>query len=213
MRLESASLGRLLKALDYAEGVKNGRTVAEAQLTWPGPPGNPDMQGMTGRIALTINGGRLVDIDPGAGRIFGLLSFQALPRRLIFDFRDFFLKGFSFDEIKGDFRINSGDAYSDNLRVEGPAASIEIIGRTGLAQRDYDQLVTVIPNVTGGLPLAGWAAGGPAVGAVMLFFQKMFGKKIDERSGFRYRVTGSWDDPQLEKLTPPGAADQADEQR
>lgn len=213
MRLESASLGRLLKALDYAEGVKNGRTIAEAQLTWPGPPGNPDMQGMTGRIALIINGGRLVDIDPGAGRIFGLLSFQALPRRLIFDFRDFFLKGFSFDEIKGDFRINSGDAYSDNLRVEGPAASIEIIGRTGLAQRDYDQLVTVIPNVTGGLPLAGWAAGGPAVGAVMLFFQKMFGKKIDESSGFRYRVTGSWDDPQLEKLTPPGAADQADAQR
>lgn len=205
MRLETADLGRLLKALDYAEGIKNGRTVAEAQLTWPGPPGDPELEGLTGRIAITINNGRVVDIEPGAGRIFGLLSFQALPRRLVFDFRDFFLKGFSFDEVKGDFRINGGDAYSDNLQIEGPAARIEIIGRTGLARRDYDQLVTVVPNVTGGLPLAGWAAGGPTVGAVMLFFQKMFGKKIDESSGVRYRVTGSWEEPKLEKLTPTAA--------
>lgn len=203
INLQSADTGQLLKALAYAEGIKNGRTVAEAHLTWPGPPGDPDLQGLTGRVSLTIHNGRLVNIEPGAGRIFGLLSFQALPRRLILDFRDFFLKGFSFDEIKGDFRINSGDAYSDNLRIEGPAARIDIVGRTGLARRDYDQLVTVIPNVTAGLPIAGWAAGGPAVGAVMLFFQKMFGKKIDENSGFRYHVTGPWDNPKLEKLAPP----------
>ncbi len=206
INLQSSNLGGLLKALAYAEGVKNGRIVAEAHLTWPGAPADPDLRGLAGRVALTITKGRLVNIEPGAGRIFGLLSFQALPRRLILDFRDFFLKGFSFDEIKGDFRIDSGDAYSDNLRVEGPAARIDIVGRTGLARRDYDQLVTVIPNVTAGLPLAGWAAGGPAVGAVMLFFQKMFGKKIDQDSGFRYHVTGSWDNPKLEKLAPPGTS-------
>ncbi len=198
--LQSKNLGAALRTLGFAEGIKGGKTEATAQVSWPGPPSNPDLEGINGRLSLTVKSGRIVNLDPGAGRIFGLLSVQALPRRLLLDFRDLFLKGFTFDEISGKFRIDSGDAYSDDLVVDGPAATLKIIGRTGLARKDYDQLVRVGPNISGTLPLAGWAVGGPTVGAVMLFFQRILGKNIDEDSGIHYRVTGSWEDPKVVRV-------------
>lgn len=203
--LKSPDLGKALRTLGYAEGIKGGKTEANVQLSWPGPPSSPDFSGMRGRVSLSVKSGRIVDLDPGAGRIFGLLSVQALPRRLILDFRDLFLKGFTFDEITGQFRIDSGDAYSDDLLVVGPAAKLKVIGRTGLARRDYDQLVKVDPNLAGTLPLAGWAVGGPTVGAVLLFFQKMLGKDFDESSGIYYRVTGSWNAPEVVRVQTEGS--------
>lgn len=197
----AADLGNVLKTLGYAEGIKGGTLSANGHIRWPGPPGELDAGGLAGEVYVVIRNGRIVNLDPGAGRIFGLLSFQALPRHLMFDFRDFFLKGFTFDKIKGNFRLQRGNAYTDDLYVDGPAARIDIIGRTGLSRHDYDQLVTVTPHITSTLPLAGWAAGGPVVGAVMLFFDKMFGKRIDAGSGVRYHVTGNWDDPQVKRLT------------
>jgi uncharacterized protein YhdP len=198
--LKSPDLGAALRTLGFAEGIKGGNTEATVQISWPGPPGSPDLEGLKGRVALKVTSGRIVDLEPGAGRIFGLLSVQALPRRLLLDFRDLFLKGFTFDEITGRFRIDEGDAYSDDLVVRGPAAAMKVIGRTGLARRDYDQLVTVNPNVTGSLPLAGWAVGGPTVGAVILFFQRMLGDEVNENSGIHYRVTGNWDAPKVVRI-------------
>jgi len=198
--LQSKNLGTALRTLGFAEGIKGGKTEADVQVSWPGPPSNPDLEGLNGRLSLTVKSGRIVNLDPGAGRIFGLLSVQALPRRLLLDFRDLFMKGFTFDEITGKFRIDSGDAYSDDLVVDGPAATLKIIGRTGIARKDYDQLVKVGPNISGTLPLAGWAVGGPTVGAVMLFFQRILGKDIDEDSGIHYRVTGSWEDPKVVRV-------------
>jgi uncharacterized protein YhdP len=72
--------------------------------------------------------------------VFGLLSLQTLPRRLTLDFSDVFKKGLTFDRIKGSFLLERGDAYTTNLYLDGPAARIDISGRTGLAVNDYDQL-------------------------------------------------------------------------
>ncbi|GAB4359742.1 MAG: YhdP family protein [Gammaproteobacteria bacterium] len=198
--LKSPDLGKALRALGYAEGIKGGSTEANLVVSWPGSPATPYLARLRGRVSIKVKKGRIIDIEPGAGRIFGLLSVQALPRRLLLDFRDLFLKGFTFDEINGRFRIDNGDAYSDDLLVEGPAAKLKVIGRTGLARRDYDQLVKVDPNLAGTLPLAGWAVGGPTVGAVMLFFERLLGKEFDESSGIYYRVTGSWDDPKVVRV-------------
>jgi uncharacterized protein YhdP len=135
--------------------------------------------------------------------VLGLISLNNLPRRLSLDFSDLFAKGFSFDEIDGSFVLDDGNAYTNDLFVNGPAALIEISGRIGLAEQDYDELVTVTPYVKTGLPLAGTLAGGPAVGAVLLVAETLLEDRLGPLNRIarkQYSVTGPWSEPVIDKL-------------
>jgi uncharacterized protein (TIGR02099 family) len=201
--------GATLTALGYAGVIKGGKAHTDMKLNWQGPPTAFTLAKAAGSISFKIKDGRLLDVEPGAGRILGLLSFQALPRHLLLDFSDLFQKGFSFDSLAGDFTIENGNAQTDNLRMEGPSALIEARGRVGLAAEDYDQLVTVIPNVSGGLPMAGVVAGGVSAGALtggvgagaaLLLMQKLLKPGIDKMTQVEYKVTGPWSNPTVERL-------------
>ena len=67
---------------------------------------------------IDMRDGQLVKVQPGVGRVLGLLSLAQLPRRLTLDFRDFFEKGFAFDRIHGDVRVAAGSARTANLSIE-----------------------------------------------------------------------------------------------
>ena len=193
-------LEKLLEAFDYKEQVDRGELSGTINAGWQGAPWKFEPGRAEGKLYLNIRDGRLEAVKPGPGRLFGLISLHSLPRRLSLDFDDIYKKGFSFDRIEGSFVLDGGNAYTDDLKIEGPAARIDIAGRIGLADRDYDQLVTVLPNVSSGLPLAGVLAGGPAVGAALLLAEQLLDDELDEMAVRRYTVTGPWTDPVYEKL-------------
>ncbi len=197
----SKDLGQTLASWGYAGSIKKGHATFDIVARWPGPPTLFALKRLDGSLHLKITDGRLLDIDPGAGRIFGLISLQALPRRLSLDFSDIFQKGFSFDRIEGDFILKDGNATTQNLVMDGPAARIEAQGRIGLDARDYDQIVTVNPNVTSSLPLAGAVVGGFGVGAAMLLAQQILEPEIDKATRIKYGVTGPWDNPEIKRIT------------
>jgi len=72
-------------------------------------------------------------------------------------------------------------------------------GRIGLAARDYDQRITVYPDVSGGVTLGALLLGGPALGAIALVAQEVLDKPLDQVTQLSYRVTGSWDNPQVKR--------------
>jgi len=199
-KLKTKRFNALLTELGYSAGFETSKSRHTAQLEWPGNPMQFSVGALNGSMQIKMNKGQLFDISPGAGRIFGLLSLQALPRRLTLDFSDLFKKGFSFDEIKGKFFIEQGDAYTTDLYLDGPSARIDVSGRTGLTSRDYDQLITVTPDLTGSLPLAGALLGGPIAGGVVFALDKLLRPAIDDITRYQYTVTGAWDDPQVERL-------------
>jgi uncharacterized protein YhdP len=168
------------------------------------------MANLQGNLNLQIDDGQLVDVEPGAaGRIFGLMSFAAIPRRLALDFSDFFGKGFSFREISGDFQFANGQAVTDNLNMRGDSASIDVTGPINIVDRTYHQTVVVTPNVSSTLPLAGAVAGGPVglgVGTAIYLVDRIAGRLFDrdlvDMISYRYRLTGPWDDPDLSLKTP-----------
>jgi uncharacterized protein (TIGR02099 family) len=203
VQIDSVDAGAALARLGYASGIEGGSAKAHLDASWPGAPTQFALEILDGRLHVQLMKGELLDIEPGMGRVFGLLSVQALPRRLALDFRDFVAKGFRFDRIEGDFSIVDGHAYTHNLFVEAPAAHIEITGRTGLAERDYDQLVTVTPRVGGTLPLAGALAGGPGVGVAVYLAERIFRGQIEDIARHQYTVTGGWDQPRVERVRRP----------
>jgi uncharacterized protein YhdP len=163
------------------------------------------LERLDGALKFQVGPGQLRDINPGLGRMVGMLSVQNLTRRLSFDFSDLFQPGMGFDRISGEFAFKRGYAYTDNLLIEAPAARIEIKGRTGLQARDYDQTITVIPNFGGTLPVAGAIAGGPVVGAAVFVAERLLQKGIEHATRYRYTLKGSWDKPVMESLQEPPA--------
>ncbi len=204
LEIKEGDMDRLMDLFGYQKNIDGGNLSGSLRVAWPGPPWAFSPPATEGKVKLRIANGQLLDVDPGAaGRVLGLLSLDALPRRLSLDFSDLFEKGFSFDEISGSFVIDDGNAYTNDLLVEGPAAKIEISGRIGLVDRDYDELVTVIPYMKTGIPLAGTLAGGPAVGAVLLVAETLLQDRLGPLNRIaqkQYSVTGPWEDPVIEKL-------------
>lgn len=208
IELQGSDLGRMLTAFGYSGNVEGGATHGQINANWPGAPMDFALKAVEGTLDLRIGPGQLVKLEPGAGRVFGLLNLHALPRRLTLDFSDLFKRGFAFDRIEGSFTLIDSNAYTQDLVIQGPSARIDISGRIGLAEQDYDQLVTVTPEVTGGLPIAGAIAGGPAVGAALFLADRLLGRQFEEMASYQYAVTGSWEDPVFRRLNreEPGAA-------
>lgn len=204
IRMTSENLGRMLTGLGFAGVIEGGQTLAEIDARWQGAPYAFSLDRVNGSIDVSVGHGRFLDVDPGAGRIFGLLSLRELPRRLTLDFRDLFQSGMSFDRIEGRFELSDGNAWTDNLTVRSPAADILIIGRTGLASRDYDQQVMVAPHMSGMLPVIGGLAAGPVGAAAGFLAQGVVqgGADIEKSSRVHYSIAGSWERPVVARLTP-----------
>lgn len=200
LTLEGKDVADMLEQLGFDPVLSGTKGRVTADLAWSGAPSGDFLKQAIGRIGLEFRDGQVLDIEPGSGRILGLLSVTALPRRLALDFRDVFKEGLGFDVIQGDFRVGSGSAYTCNLGLSGPAIDIGIIGRTGFAQEDYDQLAVVRPQVSNVLAVGGAVLGGPVGGVTMLLISQIFRKPLSTLGESYYRVSGGWDKPEVARV-------------
>ena len=205
--LHSRALGETLTAFGYSGGgIARGKTEAELAVEWAGALSEFALERLEGTLKLEVGPGQLLEVDPGMGRMVGLFNVQNLLRRLTLDFSDLMQPGMGFDRITGEFVFRRGQAHTDDLTIEAPAARIRIEGRTDLKARDYDQRITVIPRIGGALPVAGALAGGPAVGAAVLLAERLLQKGIEQATQYQYALTGSWDQPVMKLLEEPQSA-------
>lgn len=197
-QLQSDDFGELFAVFGLPGRMKNGTGRIDFALAWPGAPADFAPATVHGEISAQIKNGQLVELEPGAGRLLGLLSVARLPQRLTLDFRDFFDKGFAFDRIEGKVQFARAQARAENLYIEGPAARIEITGSTDLAARQFDQTIEVKPRTGNLLPAVGAIAAGPVGAAVGAVANVVLKKPLSEVGAKTYRVTGSWEAPKVQ---------------
>lgn len=210
------------KAETHVDGKLTTKNVAELLSHWGSPTVNPEGSGgtvlfdlswqdalyspvlsdMVGKVDLSLSAGRIVNLDQatnakmGIGRILNLLSLDSISRALTFDFSKLTEKGYSFDSVKGHFVLKNGNAFTDDVRMEGSIARIEMSGRLGLAAKDYDIKLSVTPFVTGSIPLVAAAiAVNPIVGIAAWAVEKIAGKAVSSVTTHTYEVKGTWDKP------------------
>jgi uncharacterized protein (TIGR02099 family) len=202
--ISSTDVGNTLKDLGFAAVLQAKTGHIDFDMSWPGAPNGDAVASATGRVQVAFEKGQIVGLKPGAGRVLGLASLAELPRRLALDFSDLTDKGFAFDSAHGDFDLHDGSAHTDDVLVKGPAAEIGLIGRVGLKNHDYDQTAVVTGNVSSTLPLAAFVAG-PVVGGAVLLFTQVFKQPLKGLVRGYYRITGSWDNPTVERIKGAGA--------
>ncbi len=200
MVLTSESLGAIVTALDLSSVLEGGQTMVRYDAWWPGPPAAFALARLNGEMSFSVIDGRILNADPGAGRVLGLMSVGALPRRLALDFSDVFDSGFGFDQANGTIRLDSGTAYTDDFVMESTAAQLVITGSSDLDAKEFDYLMSVRPGVSQALPVLGAIAAGPAGAAAGLALQELLRDALGGAAEARYEITGPWSDPAVERL-------------
>ncbi len=194
VKADVSDIGRYFARLHLPQGIKGGSGRVEGQLAWSGPPYLLDLPSMTGSLRLEASRGQFLKVEPGLGKLIGVVSLQALPRRVTLDFRDVFSQGFPFEEIRSSALIERGVVTTNNFRMVGSAARVDMKGRLDLANETQDLELKVVPSLSESVAL-GAAIVNPAVGLATLFAQKALKDPINQMASFEYKVTGSWEDP------------------
>jgi uncharacterized protein (TIGR02099 family) len=203
LSLEVLDAGKLLGRLGYPGTLKWGNGKLEGNLGWDGPAHALDYASLGGDIKLEGYKGQFLRIEPGAGKLLGILSLQALPRRLLFDFRDVVDSGFEFDTIAATATVARGVLSTRDFVMAGPAARVTMTGDVNLAAETQNLRVRIAPSLSEGVSLAGSVLGGPVVGAAALFMSKALQDPVGQLASVEYNVAGTWADPVVSK---PGSA-------
>ncbi|MFT5658890.1 MAG: hypothetical protein ACI9KN_002171, partial [Gammaproteobacteria bacterium] len=201
--IDGPRFGQTMAAIGFGDAIGGGNIDFDAQLSWPDSLLNFGWDQLTGKANIIIDNGVLKDVEPGSGRLIGLLSLNALPRRLLFGFGDVIGNGMEFDQIAGTYTIDGENLYTNNTHMDGPAAKVLITGTTGLRSQNYDQKMVITPKVRQTLPLIGGIALGSTVGWGLLLVEKLFKDGIDKTVEIEYTITGSWDDPKIVLVSQP----------
>jgi uncharacterized protein YhdP len=196
-KLDLADSGAFAERLGAGRPLRGGKGQVSGQLSWAGSPLSLDYPSLDGQLAIALDKGQFLHADPGGARLLGVLSLQALPRRLTLDFRDLFQEGFAFDSVLGDVAVARGVASTRNLAMRGAQATVLMQGSADLRRETQDLQVLVVPNFDAtGAALATFAIN-PAIGLGALFAQWALREPMIAASTREYRISGSWGDPQV----------------
>lgn len=200
LQLDIKDVGKFLARIGYADAIKRGTGKLSGQLSWLGGPAALNFETMSGNFSLRAEKGQFLKADPGIAKLLGILSLQALPRRITLDFRDVFTEGFAFDSIGGTMQMTRGVLYSNDFKMRGPAANVTMSGGTNLVLETQNLNVRIVPILGGSVAIAGALLGGPVIGLGTLLVQKVLKDPIDQIAAFEYSISGTWDNPIIAKL-------------
>ncbi|MBZ0067998.1 MAG: TIGR02099 family protein [Thiobacillus sp.] len=201
LSLSVLDAGKFLTRFGFPDTLKRGSADIEGNATWEGSPADFAFGTLAGQLDFKARGGQFLKVDPGVGKLLGVLSLQSLPRRLNFDFRDIFNEGYAFDSIGATLRVARGVVYSDDFKMRGPSAKVNMSGLADLNQESVQLRVKVIPKLSESVAVAGALIGGPLAGVGALAAQKLLRDPFEEAISKEYMVTGSWLAPDVKKLT------------
>jgi uncharacterized protein (TIGR02099 family) len=191
--------GQLLTRLGTPNAIRNGHGKLQGKVSWQGSPITLDYPSMSGQLNLLIEKGQFLKTEPGAARLLGVLSLQALPRRLMLDFSDVFGEGFAFDFVRGDVRIEQGVASTNNLQMKGVSAGAAIEGSADIAKETQNLKVVVVPEINTSAATLYMAAINPLVGLTTYLSQLVLSKPLTKAGTSVFLIDGPWSNPRVTK--------------
>ncbi|WP_085707039.1 YhdP family protein [Pseudomonas sp. B35(2017)] len=199
-RIGGKNLADVLKGWGFAPSVTSEEFHMDVDGRWPGSPAWLATKRFSGTLDASLNKGQFVEVEGGAQalRVFGLLNFNSIGRRLRLDFSDLFGKGLSYDRVKGLLVATNGVYVTrEPILLTGPSSNIELNGTLDLVGDQVDARLLVTLPVTNNLPIAALIVGAPAVGGALFLIDKLIGDRVARFASVKYTVKGPWKEPKI----------------
>jgi uncharacterized protein YhdP len=199
--LDISDAGRLLDRLGFPGTLRRGKGSLSGDVSWSGLPYSLDIPSLSGQVQMNVEDGQFLKQDPGAAKLLGVLSLQALPRLLKLDFHDVFSEGLAFDAITANAMITKGVVRTDNLKMRGVAATVLMDGSADIANESTNLHVVVIPEFNLGTgPLVYGLAVNPVIGIGSFLAQLFLRAPGMKALTYQMQITGPWKAPTITKL-------------
>ncbi|OFJ50056.1 TIGR02099 family protein [Janthinobacterium lividum] len=199
--LDIVDAGKLLERFGFADTVRRGKGRLSGDIAWNGLPYSLDIPSLSGQIEMNVESGQFLKQDPGAAKLLGVLSLQALPRLLKLDFHDVFSEGLAFDGITANASIKRGVVSTDNLKMHGVAATVLMDGKADIANETTNLHVVVIPEFNLGTgPLVYALAVNPVIGLGSFLAQLFLRAPVMKALTYHMQIAGPWKSPVVTKL-------------
>lgn len=202
-RLDINDAGSLLGRFGMPGVLRRGNGRLEGNVDWRGSPFSIDYPSLGGQLGVNVESGQFLKADPGLAKLLGVLSLQALPRRLTLDFRDVFSQGFAFDFIRGDAKIANGTASTNNLQMKGVNAAALMDGSADIVHETQNLRVVVVPEINAGTAALVATAINPAIGLGTFLAQWVLSKPLSSAATQEFQIEGTWADPKIAKVARP----------
>ena len=199
-RLDGKNIGDVLKGWGYAPTVTSDEFHLDVDGRWPGSPAYVGPKRFSGSLDASFRNGQFVEVEGGAQalRVFGLLNFNSIGRRLRLDFSDLLGKGLSYDRVKGLLAASNGVFVTrEPVTMTGPSTNLELNGTLDLVADRVDAKLLVTLPVTNNLPIAALIVGAPAIGGALFLIDKLIGDRVARFASVQYKVEGPWKDPKI----------------
>jgi len=195
LELDIRDAGALLTRMGQPQTIRGGQGRIEGHLGWLGSPLNFDTPSLSGELQLDVGRGQFLRAEPGVAKLIGVLSLQALPRRLMLDFRDVFSEGFAFDFIRGNVSIAQGVARSNNLQMKGINAAVLLEGSADTVRETQDLRVVVVPELNADTVSLVATLINPITGLGAFLAQFLLRQPLQQAATREFHITGPWADP------------------
>ncbi|MGF6112942.1 YhdP family protein [Pseudomonas frederiksbergensis] len=199
-RISGKNLADVLKGWGFAPSVTSEEFHMDVDGRWPGSPAWLATKRFSGSLDASLNKGQFVEVEGSAQalRVFGLLNFNSIGRRLRLDFSDLFGKGLSYDRVKG-LLVASNGVYvtREPILLTGPSSNLELNGTLDLVGDQVDAKLLVTLPLTNNLPIAALIVGAPAIGGALFLIDKLIGDRVARFASVKYTVKGPWKEPKI----------------
>jgi len=199
-RMQGEKLSEVLKAWGYAPSATSESFRLDADGHWPGSPAWFSLKRYSGSLDAALRKGQFVEVQGSASalRVFGLLNFNSIGRRLRLDFSDLLDKGLSYDRVKGNLLATDGVFVTQGpITMTGPSSNLELNGTLNMVNEGIDAKLLVTLPVTNNLPIAALIVGAPAIGGALFIADKLLGDRVARFASVQYDVKGTLHDPEL----------------
>ena len=199
-RIEGKNLADVLKGWGFAPTVTSEKFHLDVDGRWPGSPAWVGVKRYSGSLDASLHKGQFAQVEGGAQalRVFGLLNFNSIGRRLQLDFSDLFDKGLSYDRVKG-LLVASNGVYvtREPITLTGPSSNLELNGTLDMMNDRIDAKLLLTLPLTNNLPIAALLVGAPAVGGALFLIDKLIGDRVARFASVKYTVKGPWKEPKI----------------
>lgn len=200
-------MSEFLDKLNIKGKVRGGQFEFDVRLFCNCAPWNMSSEDISGLIKVKVKEGVFTNEDLNIGLVLSLLNIKSIAKRLELNITDLISKGFAYDTIDAQIYINNSMATIVHFELNSSSSIITLTGSSKFVEQTYHLEAKVLPAIGDAVPIATYLAGGGLAGLGvwltdrMLFKGELINNIVDKVVEFKYKITGPWNKPVIEKIS------------
>ncbi|MBA55827.1 MAG: TIGR02099 family protein [Pseudomonadales bacterium] len=197
-RAAAANAADAIKAMGGTPTLSSKSAEAKGDVSWPGAPFEFALSRLAGDVSVKLKSGVFYNVSSNAaGKLWGLLNFETLMRRLQLDFDDLSESEMVYDEFSGDIKLDRGVLHLSRVKLNSPSIKMNAEGKVDVEHEALSMGLDVTLPVTRNLVLPAAVIGGVPAAATAFVVEKMFGDQFDKLTTIKYDIKGTFDQPEI----------------